>query len=156
MAEMSFWDQRYSEEGLAYGDAPSDFLREVADRIAPGGAVCCLGEGEGRNAVYLAGRGLQVTAVDQSSVGLRKAQALAASRSVRITTVTADLSHHDLGTGQWDALVSIWCHLPTALRTQVHWAAVKALRPGGVIILEAYTPDQLRFGTGGPQSTDLL
>jgi len=82
------WDERYGMEGFAFGTEPNDFLREVADRI-PRGDVLCLGEGEGRNAVFLAERGCRVTAVDASSVGLDKTQRLAASRSVEVTTVLA-------------------------------------------------------------------
>lgn len=85
------WDERYSEPGFAYGTAPNDFLVSVADRI-PQGKILSLAEGEGRNAVYLALRGFQVTGVDGSEVGLRKARALATERGVRINTIHADLS----------------------------------------------------------------
>jgi len=82
------WDERYGQPGFTYGTAPSDFLREVADRT-PRGDVLCLGEGEGRNAVFLAERGCNVTAMDASKVGFDKAQHLAGERSVEITTVAA-------------------------------------------------------------------
>ena len=79
----SIWDERYSRDGFAFGTEPNDFLREVADRI-PRGDVLCLGEGEGRNAVFLAERGCRVTSVDASSVGLEKTRRLAESRSVTV------------------------------------------------------------------------
>jgi SAM-dependent methyltransferase len=126
----------------------------VAPRLA--GPVLCLGEGEGRNAVFLAAQGLEVTAVDLSPVALDKAQRLAAERGVRITTAVADLADFGLGEARWGAIVSIWCHLPPWLRTKVHRAAVVALEPGGHFVLEAYTPRQLAFDTGGPRSEDLL
>jgi SAM-dependent methyltransferase len=153
---VSLWDERYSAEGYYYGTDPNDFLNEQAHLIVPGGAVLCLGEGEGRNAVHLAGRGYEVTAVDQSPVGLAKAESLAATRGVHVHTVVADLANWPLGRECWDGVVSIWCHLPRALRANVHRQVVEALRPGGVFILEAYTPDQLRFRTGGPTDPELM
>ncbi len=87
----SFWDDRYKVEDYVYGREPNDFLRAEAHRIAPG-RVLCLAEGEGRNAVFLAGLGHQVTAVDQSIEGLRKADRLAREHGVEITTVQADLA----------------------------------------------------------------
>lgn len=149
-----FWDDRYAEDGFVYGEAPNDFLVEVVDRLPPG-RVLCLGEGEGRNAVFLAQRGFAVTAVDQSAVGLAKAQALAARHGVQVTTEAADLADYDLGHG-WSAIISVWCHLPSALRQRVHAAAVDALAPGGAFVVVAYTPDQLALGTGGPRDPDLL
>ena len=102
------WDKRYAGETYAYGTQPNDFLRDNAQSL-PVGDTLCLGEGEGRNAVFLAGLGHRVTALDSSEVGLGKALRLAA-----------------------------------------------ALRPGGRFILEAYTPDQLRHGTGGPANEAMM
>ena len=154
--DPSRWNERYGSPEYFYGTAPNDFLREVAARIRPGGAVLCVGEGEGRNAVYLAQLGYDVTAMDQSRVGLEKAQALALASGVRITTVPADLAAFDTGTNRWDGIVSIWCHLPGGLRAAVHRTIAGALTPGGVFILESYAPGQLRHGTGGPKDLDLL
>lgn len=149
------WNQRYSEPGYAYGTEPNDFLVSVAERI-PAGPVLCLAEGEGRNAVFLAGRGHAVTAVDASDVGLRKAAALAAERGVSLTTQVSDLAHFAIEPSVWAGIVSIWCHLPAALRERVHRGIVSGLRPGGVLILEAYTPRQLELGTGGPKLPEML
>ena len=150
------WDERYQGAGFAYGDAPNEWLKQQAHRLPVGGQVLSLAEGEGRNAVYLASLGLVVTAMDQSAVGLEKAQRLAAERHVKIVTVKADLSDYDLGVGRWDGIVSIWCHLPSKLRHDVHARLVRALKPGGWLILEAYTPDQIARGTGGPKDRDML
>jgi SAM-dependent methyltransferase len=149
-----FWNERYTRPGFAYGTQPNDFVREVAPRLK--GPVLCLGEGEGRNAVFLASLGLDVTAVDLSPVGLEKAQGLARERGVRLTTRVADLADFDLGTGRWGAIVSIWCHLPGWVRARVHQAVPTALVPDGHFVLEAYTPRQLAFDTGGPKNADLL
>jgi SAM-dependent methyltransferase len=149
------WDQRYSSDTYVYGTEPNGFLVTAAARLPPG-KVLCLGEGEGRNAVWLAAQGHAVTAVDASGVGLRKAQRLAAERGVRVTTVHADLAAFDIEPGAWDGIVSIFCHLPPALRADVHRRCVAGLRPGGVLLLEAYTPRQVGLGTGGPPTAELM
>ncbi|MCU0701520.1 MAG: class I SAM-dependent methyltransferase [Myxococcaceae bacterium] len=149
-----FWNQRYTMPGFANGTDPNDFLREVTPRLR--GPVLCLGEGEGRNAVYVASFGLEVTAVDLSPIGLEKAARLAQERGVRLTTRVADLADFDLGQERWGAIVSIWCHLPAWVRAKVHGAVAHALVPGGHFVLEAYTPRQLAFDTGGPKNLDLL
>lgn len=156
----ALWDQRYAGPELAYGAEPNDFLREMAPRIPPAGPVLGLGEGQGRNAVYLAGLGHVVTAVDQSPVGLQHAQRLAADRGVGLTTLAADLADANFETvpwkGPWSGIISIFCHLPSALRRSLYPRCAAALAPGGVFILEGYTPRQLEFGTGGPKDADML
>lgn len=145
------WDQRYNEAGFVYGVEPNDFLKSECSRIPKGGKVLCLAEGEGRNAVFLAKQGYKVTAVDQSAVGLKKAQALAVECGVEITTVVADLSHYDLGQNIWDGIVSISVHVPPSLRKDLHRQAVSALKINGVFILEAFTERHIYMtGIGGP------
>lgn len=151
----AFWDERYSEPDLTYGADPNDFLREMAPCIPPG-PVLGLGEGQGRNAVHLATLGHAVTAVDQSPVGLSRARELAASRGVALTTLAADLADFDLGSTSWSGIISIFCHLPSALRRELYPRCAAALAPGGVFLLEAYTLRQLELGTGGPKEPDLL
>ncbi len=149
------WDERYSEPGFAYGTTPNDFLASVVGRI-PQGKILSLAEGEGRNAVYLASLGYDVTGVDGSAVGLRKAQELAAGRGVAITTIRADLSTFEIEEGDWDGIVACYCHLPSAIRIPLHRAAVRGLRPDGVFVLEAFSKEQLAYDTGGPKSLDML
>ena len=115
-----------------------------------------LAEGEGRNAVWLATQGLDVLAVDQSAVGLAKARTLAAERGVTLRTQVADLATFDLGTTRWDVIVSIWAHTPPSIRKPLHRRCVEALRPGGLFLLEAYTPAQIALGTGGPKDEAML
>jgi SAM-dependent methyltransferase len=150
------WNARYASETFKYGLTPNDFLKAQVDTLPFGGKVLCLAEGEGRNAVFLAERGFAVTGVDASERGLTKAQQLAHDRGVTISTVVADLNDFDLGVEQWDAVVSIWCHVPSALRLRLHPKIVAALRPGGVLVLEHYHPRQLSYGTGGPPDADFL
>jgi 2-polyprenyl-3-methyl-5-hydroxy-6-metoxy-1,4-benzoquinol methylase len=149
------WDQRYSSETYAYGTEPNEFLVNMLDKL-PDGRVLCLGEGEGRNAVWLAQQGHEVTAVDSSEVGLAKAQRLADARGTKITTVHADLADFEIEPQHWDAIVSIFCHLPPNLRRDVHRQCVRGLRPSGMMLLEAYTPEQLNYRTGGPPSAELM
>jgi SAM-dependent methyltransferase len=149
------WNKRFSEPGYAYGTDPNGFLTSVADRI-PHGNVLCLAEGEGRNAVYLAGLGYEVTAVDTSTVGLAKAKALASDRGVTIETVLADLDDYSIEPGAWQGIVSIYCHLPPVVRAALHERCLRGLAPGGVFVLEGFTPRQLELGTGGPKNRELL
>ena len=144
------WDARYAEPGWAFGTEPNDFLREHAHRLPPAGRVLCLAEGEGRNAVHLASLGHDVTAVDRSIVGMTKAAALAASRGLPLRTQVADLEHYAIAPGYWNGIVSIFAHVTRDVREPLHRAVVAGLAPGGVLLLEAYTPSQLERGTGGP------
>ncbi len=149
------WNKRFSEPGYAYGTDPNGFLASVADRI-PRGKVLCLAEGEGRNAVYLAGLGYDVTAVDTSIVGLAKAEALARDQGVIIETVLADLEDYSIEPGAWQGIVSIYCHLPPVVRAALHDRCLRGLAPEGVFVLEGFTPRQLELGTGGPKARELL
>ncbi|MGA9453540.1 MAG: class I SAM-dependent methyltransferase [Verrucomicrobiia bacterium] len=153
--DAAFWNNRYAVASHVYGETPNAFVAEVAPEI-PAGPVLCLAEGEGRNAVHLATLGHRVTAVDQSEVGLTKARRLAKTRGVKIETVMTDLADYTIAASAWAGIVATFAHLPPALRRRVHRDAVAGLQPGGVFILEAYTPAQLAFGTGGPKSPELL
>ena len=150
------WDERYSASDYFYGKEPNDFLRKQIKRLPAGGQVLCLAEGEGRNAVYLAREGFQVAAVDGSRVGLKKLEALAKEAGVSVKTVCADLAEFEIQPGSWDAIIAIWCHLPSTLRRKAHAASVQGLRKGGAFLLEAYRPEQLKYGTGGPKDPDFL
>ena len=151
---MRNWDERYSEPDYVYGTEPNSYLVSVIDRI-PRGKVLCLCEGEGRNGVYLAEQGCEVTAVDASKVGLTKARKLAAERGIEIRTVVSDLAHFRIQPAAWDAIVSIFCHVPPETRAPLHRQCVEGLKPGGVLVLEAYTPRQIPKKTGGPPSAEL-
>lgn len=153
---MISWDERYGKAEYFYGTEPNDFLRQWSSEIPPGGEVLCLAEGEGRNAVFLAQQGFRPLAVDQSPVGLGKAVQLATARGVHLDTLVADLAVYQVEPNRWDGIVSIWCHLPSALRAAVHRQVAAGLKVGGVFLLEAYTPAQLAHGTGGPKDLDLL
>lgn len=149
------WDERYKLPGYAYGTEQNDFLKENF-AVLPKGKVLCLAEGEGRNAVFLAKQGYQVTAVDSSIVGLQKAENLASKHSVFIECVHTDLCEFELGDNQWEGIVSIFCPLLTELRVAVHTKVAKALKSGGVFLAEAYPPKQPQFASGGGDCTDTM
>lgn len=153
--KKTMWDERYDTEEFVYGREPNAFLAGVSGMIPPGD-VLCLAEGEGRNAVFLARRGHRVLAVDSSAVGLAKAARLAQESGVRIETMTADLAEFVIEPGRWDAIVSIFCHVPPAIRRALHRQVVTGLRPGGLFVLEGYTPAQLALRTGGPPTVELM
>jgi len=148
------WDDRYAEEGFAFGDQPNDFLVEVEQAI-PRGDALVVGDGDGRNGVWLAMQGHKVTTIDLSPVGVEKAKHLAASRGTSINAQVGDLETFEMGDGAWNSIVSIFCHLPSELRGQVHANVKRALKSGGVFVLEAYTKANIGRGVGGPQNDDL-
>jgi SAM-dependent methyltransferase len=153
--DVASWNNRYAAPQYIYGETPNVFVAEMASQI-PAGPVLCLAEGEGRNAVHLATLGHRVTAVDQSEAGLAKARRLATTRAVEIETVLADLENFTIKAGVWAGIIATFAHLPPAIRRKVHAQAVGGLRPGGVFVLEGYTPAQLAFDTGGPKSPERL
>lgn len=147
--DSQYWDERYAAEEYAYGREPNEFLRVEAHRI-PNGRVLCLAEGEGRNAVFLAGLGHEVTVVDFSRQGLRKAENLARQRGVKLNLIHSDLASYEPEDG-FAGIVSIFAHVPESVRRRIHTWVPQALTTGGIFLLEAYTPRQPAFGTGGPR-----
>lgn len=131
------WDQRYAVDEYIYGTEPNSFLAEHAGMLK--GPVLSLAEGEGRNAVFLASLGLKVHGVDGSNVGLAKAQALARSRGVEIQTEVADLEVFEPAANYYGSVVSIFAHLPSAIREKLYPLVEQCLKPGGIILLEAYS-----------------
>lgn len=150
----AMWEERYGAEEFVFGTDPNDFLRANLSALGSG-KVLCLAEGEGRNAVFLAEHGLAVSSVDLTESGVAKTHRLATERGVVVDAVTGDLVDFDLGIAKWDAIVSIFAHTPPAIRIDLHRRVVAALVPGGVFLLEAYTPSQVGRGTGGPQVPEL-
>lgn len=154
--EADFWDRVYEGDAYRFGLEPNAFLVARACDIAPGGAVLCIGDGEGRNGVWLARRGFKVTSLDQSPVGAHKCAELAARLGVALEVVIGRLPEHPLPAGSFDAVALIFVHLEPELRRAVHAAALRALRPGGVVILEAFNPAQLGRKSGGPPTRERL
>lgn len=154
MADAPLWNERYAGAEYVFGTDPNDFLAEHAARLT--GPVLALAEGEGRNAVFLAGLGLSVHGVDASEVGLAKAHALARARGVTITSEVADLAGYEPPPDHFGAVISISAHLPRAIRQRLYPLLERTLVPGGLLLLEAYSQAQLARATGGPKDPDML
>jgi hypothetical protein len=148
------WNERYAVDEYVYGTEPNAFLAEHASMLK--GPVLSLAEGEGRNAVFLATRGLEVHCVDGSDVGLAKARQLAQSRNVTIYTEATDLAVFEPEAGRYGSVISISAHLPSAIRARLYPLVERSLQPGGIVLLEAYSEAQLPRETGGPKDIDLL
>ena len=151
---MSMWDEQYTSDDFVYGSVPNSFLASNAKILT--GPVLSLAEGEGRNAVFLASLGLDVLAVDGSEAGLDKANKLASSRDLSIRTEVADLATYEPPENSFGSVVSISAHLPSLIRKRLHRLVERCLKPGGIMLLEAYTLAQLARNTGGPKDPDLL
>jgi SAM-dependent methyltransferase len=154
---MNFWDRQYSAvEGYKYGTRPNAFLMAEAHRLPRHSRILVPGDGEGRNGVWLASQGHEVLTVDISEVGVARSRALAAESGVRVDTLVADLKTWAPPPGAFDAVVLMYLHMPAVMRTAVHRNVAAALRPGGLLLLEAFHPAQLGRSSGGPKEIDLL
>ncbi|HET8695650.1 MAG TPA: class I SAM-dependent methyltransferase [Aquabacterium sp.] len=153
-----FWNQKFEGDAYKYGEQPNAFLKQEAGRIRPHANVLVPGDGEGRNGVWLAEQGHQVVSVDCSDVGLVKAQDLARRRGVerQVQTRLADLTEWRPAPQAFDAVVVCYLHLPSSQRPAVMANLLQALKPGGLLVLEAFHPNQLGLTSGGPKDVDLL
>jgi 2-polyprenyl-3-methyl-5-hydroxy-6-metoxy-1,4-benzoquinol methylase len=149
------WDERYAQPEYIYGTQPNAWLAEKLKEI-PVGRILFPAEGEGRNAVYAATLGWEVTAFDQSAEGRSKALRLAAKKNVQIVYNLSDLTHFEAEPGSFDVIALIFVHMPEEIRSRVHKTLTKYLKPGGYLILEAFTKDQLKNNSGGPKTEQLL
>lgn len=152
-AEM--WNQRFGDEAYAYGEAPNEFLKEKLAHLEAG-RILFAAEGEGRNAVYAATKGWQVSAFDISVEGQKKALTLASRHGVELDYKIGSLASLGFTTGQFDALVLIFAHFPAEIKSSMHAALDKLLRPGGTLILEAFSKNHLAYqarnpSVGGPK-----
>ena len=153
MKEM--WDQRFASEEYAYGTQPNLYFKEKLTGLEPG-TLLLPAEGEGRNAVFAAGLGWEVRAMDFSGQGRIKALKLAESMGVQLDYTIGDLAVEDFGEGIYDAAALIYAHMPPDFRKQVHRRILKSLKPGGFIILEAFNKGQVGNSSGGPKSVEML
>ncbi len=156
LSDSGAWNARYAETPGMFGDAPNEFLVEQGHRLRPGMAALALGDGEGRNGVWLAGRGLDVTALDWSATGMARAAGLAAARGVALETVVADATLWDWPRARFDLVAWIFVHLPPADRAAVAAGVRRALKPGGLLVLECFSPAQEGRRSGGPRMPELL
>lgn len=155
-----FWDDRYNRAEYAFGTAPNQFLTMQQQRLKPGMKTLVVGDGEGRNGVWLAKQGLDVLSVDLSPIGIEKTQALAKQNQVELQTQCADLTQWDWIEGTYDLVVSIYVHFSPDDRQRMHRSMLHTLKPGGLIILEGFNPEQLQYqreyASGGPNNPAML
>jgi len=152
-ADQQFWDDRYAAEGYLFGEEPSQFVTRRFVDIAPGGRVLAVADGEGRNGVFLAGKGFDVLSVDASPVAVAKALDLASRRGVILQAQVVDLEDWVWPEAAFDAVVAVFIQFaPPDLRARLFAGMKAAVRPGGRILLHGYRPEQLAYGTGGPRA----
>ncbi|ODT50841.1 class I SAM-dependent methyltransferase [Devosia sp. 63-57] len=154
---MSFWDERYSEPGYLFGEAPNAFLAAQQHRLAGYRTALAIADGEGRNGVFLAEQGLDVTSIDASSVGIAKARALAEKRGVSVDCQLVDIAEYEWPADTFDVVVGIFFQFAAPpLRDAIFAGMIRTLAPGGLLLLEGYGPRQMEYGTGGPRVLENL
>jgi len=151
----NFWNERYATEDYVYGTEPNEFFKEEIQKLKPG-KILFPGEGEGRNAVFAAQLGWEVTAFDSSSEGKAKAERLAESKGVEIDYQLAAYHEANFPAASFDALVLIYTHIPAQMRRGYHQKFAGFLKAGGHLILEGFSKEQIHNSTGGPRDIDML
>jgi len=154
MEELARWESRFAPESYLFGTAPNAFLARQKPLLPKTGRALSVADGEGRNGVWLAEQGLDVVSMDFSPTAQAKARALAASRGVSITTETVDLSTYTWPADAFDVIVVIFAQ--PLERTRLFAGVKRALKPGGLLLIEGYPPRQLQYGTGGPSDIERL
>lgn len=147
----AFWDERYAAADYVFGTEPNVWLVANSALLKPGMTALVPGDGEGRNGVWLAGHRLTVTSVDASPIGVEKARKLAAAHKVDMEIICADLRDWQPPQAAYDLALLAFVHTGAADRTAVHRKVGDALKSGGHLILEGFTPDHLGYGKGGPK-----
>ena len=156
-AEFARWNQRFSAPGYLFGTEPNEFLASKAGLLRPGQRALCVADGDGRNSVWLAERGLKVVAFDFSPVGVEKAKQLARDRGVQVAFELADVYGWRWPAAEFDVVAAIFVQFADpAMRSFMFERIVRALKPGGLLLLEGYTPKQLEYKTGGPSRVENL
>jgi 2-polyprenyl-3-methyl-5-hydroxy-6-metoxy-1,4-benzoquinol methylase len=145
------WNRRFADDDYLFGTAPNDWLCGHATVWQPGDRVLCVADGEGRNSVWLAGRGLMVDAFDIAEVGVAKARRLAAAQGVNVNFAVADCDAYAWPKTAYDGVAAIFVQFADpAMRERLFANIVQSLKPGGSLVLQGYTPKQLEYRTGGP------
>lgn len=150
------WDNSFSDTDFVYGETPNIFIKNKSELIPNHSTVACLAEGEGRNAVYLAQQGHKVTTYDQSVVGLEKTKTLAMKHDVTIQTVEIDLTDKKVEENMYDAAIMVFGHVHQDHQAFLMESLIDSVKPGGYVIFEVYSIDQLEYGTGGPPVKEML
>jgi SAM-dependent methyltransferase len=151
MSDLAHWEGRFAVPGYLFGTEPNAFLKLQAHRLRPGQLALAVADGEGRKGVWLAEQGLDVLSVDFSPIALEKARALAVARGVRLRTEQVDLADWSWPVERFDIVVAIFIQFAApGFRAGIFAGLKRALKPGGLLLLEGYRPEQLNYRTGGP------
>ncbi|HKP65868.1 MAG TPA: class I SAM-dependent methyltransferase [Casimicrobiaceae bacterium] len=151
------WNQRYASADYLFGESPNEFVRATTGYLVEGQSVLCVADGEGRNSVWLAERGLQVTAFDFAQNAVDKARRLAQRRNVSVDFHVADIETWRFESARYDAVVAIFIQfLGPKARDDVFKRMQSSVKPGGLFLLEGYRPEQLQYRTGGPGAIENL
>jgi SAM-dependent methyltransferase len=157
MSELERWESRFAAPEYLFGTAPNAFLKSQAHRLEPGQKALALADGEGRNGVWLAELGLDVLSLDFSANALKKARALAALRRVDLRFQQVDLATWPWPTAEFDVIVAIFIQFADPPFRQRIFGGIKtALKPGGLLLMQGYRPEQLNYRTGGPSQVENL
>jgi SAM-dependent methyltransferase len=157
MSELERWESRFAAPEYLFGTAPNAFVKSQAHRLEPGQKALALADGEGRNGVWLAELGLDVLSLDFSANALRKARALAALRRVDLRFQQVDLATWRWPTAEFDVIVAIFIQFADPPFRQRIFDGIKtALKPGGLLLMQGYRPEQLDYRTGGPSQVENL
>ena len=153
-----FWNERFDKAEFIFGKEPNEYLVEQTKQyLKPGNKVLCIADGEGRNGVWLAKQGMQVIGFDVSDIALAKAKKFAQENQVKIDYSLCDSDGFNWGTNTYDAVIGIFIQFADpAMRTRIFQQTYEALKPGGIFILQGYTPKQLVYKTGGPSLIEHL
>lgn len=153
---MNMWHERFKADEYVYGKEPNEFIRTAAPFIKKGGRVLSIAEGEGRNAVFLAGKRFKVSTWDYAQSGIDKTEKLAIENGVAVNTELHDLTDAEWPENKWDAIIHVFGHFPKPVFNRTMAGMKQSIKPGGLYIAELFTTDQLRFKSGGPRTIDLL
>jgi SAM-dependent methyltransferase len=157
VSEYERWQGRYSIPDYLFGKAPNYFLASCKPLLPHSGKALCVADGEARNGVWLAEQGLDVTSIDFSQAAQTKAATLAKERGVKINLIHTDVHAWSYPADAFDVVAEIFTQFSTPAERPKKWAGMrKALKPGGLLILQGYTPKQLEYGTGGPKELENL
>lgn len=149
------WEERFSKPGYLFGTEPVPFLLKHQGRFAPGQRVLSIAEGEGRNAVHLARQGLEVTGVEFAPSAVAKAKELAVRNDVTPQFLQADLFEWDWPEAEYDIVIGLFFQFVGPEARDVIWRnMLRAVKPGGLVMIHGYTPDQIALGTGGPPNAE--
>lgn len=152
----SFWNERYRRSGYIFGTEANDFIKAVTPVADPGMAALAPADGEGRNSVHLAKLGYRVDSSDISELAVAKAEALAGEHGVETNARVGDALEEDWPEGHYDLAVVCFTHFPPDDHALFMRRVGHALKPGGLLIMENYSTDQLPLESGGPKREDML